>query len=435
MKKTFNFIVLFIIISISPHFVYSQTIGIDAEEPTKVIFIATNKAGGEVIRILEETKSPKFNEISIPRFLLISKNRNFALGVGGYVRAVAEYDFGGIADDPSFNTATFPAPSSTSIKNQFQMNVAHTTLFLKLVGKTKKLGDVVAYINANFTGDNYSFKLHNAYVQFFGFTVGFNFGNFMDSGADAPTIDFLGPSGMINYRVIQLSYTYKKLKHWEFTGAIEAPKVGATYPATTDGYTIHSTPQRMPNFTANVQYNWGKRSQVRAAGVVRSMTYENEHNSKMKAYSKLGWGAQLSSMMGICEPVKIFGQVSYGDGISSFINDLDILDIDLVPDPKTPGKMQTLPTLGWYAGAQYNITPNLFISSTYSQSKVYKENGWPTNHSNFFSNGKYVVANIFWDITPNMRVALEYLRGWRTGFSDHTTRRANRINMMANYSF
>ena len=420
----------------TPFFSVAQNqVEVEIDEPNRVIFISSDKAGNEVIRILDKTKSPKFNEHNTPRFLLTSKNDNFALGIGGYVRALASYDFGGIADGLSFNTSKFPAPGTTGVRNQYQMDISHSTLFVKLVGKTEKLGDIVAYINGNFTGDNYGFKLHNAYVQFLGFLVGYNFGQFMDQPAVAPTIDYLGPSGMVNYRVIQLSYTYDKLKNWSFAGAIEMPKVGETLTGSSNGYSTESASQRMPNITANAQYSWGLASQVRAAAVVRSMTYNSVHNDVMKAKSDFGWGLQLSSIFDAWQGLKLFGQVTYGKGIGSYINDLDALKVDLTPNPDKPGTLQATPTLGWYAGLRYNFIPSLFVSTTYSQSRIYAENGWPSDNSDFYKKGRYFVANVFWNITTNMQTGLEYLRGWRSGFADNSTRHANRFNLMLQYSF
>ncbi len=37
-----------------------------------------------------------------PRFVLTDRKGRFALGIGGYVKATAEYDFGGISDDVDF---------------------------------------------------------------------------------------------------------------------------------------------------------------------------------------------------------------------------------------------------------------------------------------------------------------------------------------------
>ena len=91
--------------------------------------------------------------------------------------------------------------------------------------------------------------------------------------------------------------------------------------------------------------------------------------------------------------------------------------------------------MGWYAGLQYNVNPNVFMTATYSATRLYSHDGWPINNSDFYRYGQYFVTNIFWNATNNLQLGAEYLRGWRTGFQDKSTRHANRINVMVQYSF
>ena len=93
------------------------------------------------------------------------------------------------------------------------------------------------------------------------------------------------------------------------------------------------------------------------------------------------------------------------------MNDISNLDVDLVPDPEAKGKMQVLPMMGWYAGLQYNITPKVFVSSTYSQTRLYSENDYPVTPSDQYRYGQYLVANIFWNVNANLQVGAEYLSG------------------------
>lgn len=131
---------------------------------------------------------------------------------------------------------------------------------------------------------------------------------------------------------------------------------------------------------------------------------------------------------------QVYGQGVYGKGISQYMNDLSNLNVDIVPDPTKAGHMQVLPMMGWYAGLQYNITPKVFVSSTYSQSRLYSDNDYPATPSEQYRYGQYLVANLFWNITPDLQVGAEYLRGWRTDFNDET-RHANRLNVAVQYSF
>lgn len=359
-------------------------------------------------------------------FLLMDRKGKFALGIGGYVRATAEYDFGGIVDDIDFIPAFIP--NSSKIKNQFQMDANTSTIFLKLVGHTKLLGDFIVYTAGNFrNGSNKGFQLQNAYVSFRDITVGYTYGGFMDLGALPSTIDFQGPNGATFYRTTQLAYTYKGLKNFRFNASIEMPSVDGT---TNSDLNINQ--QRMPDFTAYAQYGWNNSSHLRVGALIRSMTYTSSFCDK--ASSVTGFGVQASTTFNVGKKWQVFGQATYGKGIGQYLNDISNLNVDIVPDPDKEGKMQALPMLGWYAGLQYNVCPKVFLSSTYSMSRLYSDNGYPDAVGSTYHYGQYFVANMFWNVTSNMQVGAEYLRGWRNNF-DNSTHHANRINLLVQYSF
>lgn len=401
---------------------------IEDEEPNSILFVSRDKAGDETIRIMNAGQPKRFQDPNAPRFLLMDRKGKFALGIGGYVKATAEYDFGGISKDVDFYPALIPNRGSGDYaRNQFQMDITTSTLFLKLVGHTKRLGDFVVYTAGNFRGDNYTFQLQNAYASFLGFTLGYDYGLLMDAAAGPSTIDFAGPGGMTFYRTTQLRYEHKFLKSWMAGVGAEMPTVDGT---TNNNLNINT--QRMPNFGAYVQYGWNPQSHIRLGSIVRSMTYNSEVSKK--AYSKVGFGVQASTVFTFLKKMQAFGQFTYGRGIGSFMNDLSNLNVDLVPNPESDGRMQVLPMLGWYAGLQYNITSNLFVSASYSQSHLYSEKGYPSDMPDSFNKGRYFVANAFWNVTPNLQVGAEYLRGKRIDFGDQS-RHANRVNASVQYSF
>ena len=188
----------------------------------------------------------------------------------------------------------------------------------------------------------------------------------------------------------------------------------------------------MPDFTASAQYSWNSSSHLRVGGIIRSMTYTS--TKRDKASSVTGYGVQASTTFNLGKKWQAFGQVNYGKGIGQYLNDISNLNVDIVPNPEKEGKMQALPMLGWYAGLQYNISPKVFLSSTYSMSRLYSEDGYPNDLPSTYRYGQYFVANVFWNVTPNMQVGAEYLRGWRTNF-DNSTNHANRMNLLVQYSF
>lgn len=76
------------------------------------MFVSKNKAGDEIIRIMNDRSQMRFHDPNAPRFLLTDQKGKFALGIGGYVRATAEYDFNGIVNDVDFYPALIPQRGS-----------------------------------------------------------------------------------------------------------------------------------------------------------------------------------------------------------------------------------------------------------------------------------------------------------------------------------
>ena len=145
---------------LSTHYQAQKVVDED-KEPNSVMFVTIDKAGNEIIRIMNASHNPRFHEPIAPRFLLTDRKGKFALGIGGYVRATAEYDFGGIVDNIDFIPAYIP--NGSKIRHQFQMDAGTSPIFLKLVGHTKILGDFVVYTAGNFRdGSSKGFQLRNA---------------------------------------------------------------------------------------------------------------------------------------------------------------------------------------------------------------------------------------------------------------------------------
>ena len=194
------------------------------------------------------------------------------------------------------------------------MDAGTSTIFLKLVGRTKHLGNFIVYTAGNFRGSGKTFELQNAYLSFLGFTMGYDTGLFMDLAACPPTIDFQGPDGMTFYRATQLRYEANLMKGLKVGVGVEMPSVDGT-PAKD----VRINKQRMPDIPAYVQYSWTKGSHVRVGGILRSMTYEDEVSNKAKSIT--GWGIQASATAGLGN-FRAYGQFTYGKGIAQYLNDM-----------------------------------------------------------------------------------------------------------------
>ena len=290
---------------VTPMFAQQKKLYPELEGPGPVVIISKDKNGKEeLINVFEETQRPHFHDPRAPRFLLTDQQGKFALGIGGYLKTTMEYDFNGIVDDVDFIPALIPQPGSTSVRNQFQMDASTSTIFLKLVGRTKHLGNFIVYTAGNFRGSGKTFELQNAYLSFLGFTMGYDTGLFMDLAAAPPTIDFQGPDGMTFYRATQLRYEANVMKGLKVGVGVEMPSVDGT-PA----QDVRIGKQRMPDIPAYVQYSWAKASHIRVGGILRSITYEDQVNNKAKSLPGSSFVIPISSWQLSTCPGRIYLQI------------------------------------------------------------------------------------------------------------------------------
>ena len=387
--------------------------------------ILTGKGHKDIIDIFEETQSLHFQDPSAPRFLLIDQKHKMALGIGGYVRLTTSYDFRGISDNVDFVPYDIPVPEDPATKSQYQMDASTSRLFLKLVGKNRVLGKFSAYIETDFRGDNHSLRLLQAYFSARGFLVGQSWSTFSDLASIPPTIDFEGPNANTALRNVQIRYTYPINKHWEVAIAVENPIPGITY-----GVKSCEVKPRVPDIPGYVQYSWGASGHIRATGIFRGLSYRNMNSGKN--HTLAAWGAQLSGLATLFPNFTFYYQGTYGEGISQYIDDLNGNNLDLVPDIHCTGRLQTLPAFAFLGGIKYNFTPRCFASASYSQVRLYSKNGY--YNAEGYKYGQYAVGNIFWNLTPNCQLGIEYLYGRRVNM-DKNDGHANRIQVMVQYNF
>ena len=79
MKTFFRSVAMLLGLGLLPVAAHAQKkVIIEDEEPNSVMFVSTNKAGDEIIRIMNETRLPRFHEPKAPRFVLTDRQGKFA---------------------------------------------------------------------------------------------------------------------------------------------------------------------------------------------------------------------------------------------------------------------------------------------------------------------------------------------------------------------
>lgn len=407
-------------------------IEVKAQKRGNFQFVRKDSSKIEIINVIKKMKGLTLQDPDGPKFLLVNKKQNFALGVGGQVRVVAGSEFGGIIateTNQGFEPSMIPIPYGENPKSQLRLSAATSQFYVKMVNKTRKLGNVETFVSINFQGDNYTPEFRQAYVKIGGFKVGQTWSTFTDLGATPPTIDYAGPVSMVSVRNPLISYSpqFRNTRHNTKLSA-EFPTVNATYSAT-----AKNTPQSIPDIIGYYQYNWGtsRDSHIRASGLLRNMAYSNYNISSTEI--EQGWGAKFNAVIGICRTLKFYGQGIIGKGIGSYMNDISTQNLDLVPESNTLGYLDKMKMWGATGGLQCTLAKDLYLSSSYSYSRVYDTADTEVTPLTYkFS--QYIVSNMFWNLTKECTLAVEYLRGMKNVFNGNMGH-SNRVNLMIQYSF
>lgn len=399
--------------------------------PERAVVITGNRDNARhLVGVLYDTSDLHFSDPGAPRFLFLDTKGKVALGIGGYIKGTVQYDFNGAIDaGAGFSTFDIPVPLNPAQRNQFYGNINKSRLFLQLVGRSERFGYYQMYVQTEFSGGSptsYGLRLKQAYVSVGYVTAGLARSTFVDPSAGTPVIDAIGPAGELFCNNILVRYAPRFSDHLSGAISVEMPQVSKT----TDSLT-RKINTRVPDIPAQITYQWdGGKSHIRAAALFRALSYRNLVTDR-NAFA-IGWSAQLSGTI-YCRalPLTLFFQGMYGRGYGAYVNALSGKGYDLVPSD-TPGKLVAPRMANFEIGARYDISPRLFLAACYSQANVFGTASSMGPHAYLRSN--YISASAFFNITTDLRIGLEYLRGTRTDI-DRTQGHANRLTSMLQFSF
>lgn len=395
--------------------------------------ISTNRVIADNTRDdFSQTMRTGFQQVQNPQFVFATRNNRFALGIGGYINLRTSYDFKGAMDNIDFVPYDIPMSATYANRQRIMMDATTSRLFTKAVVNSNTLGRVVAFVDMDFRGGeefSYTPRLRSAYVSMLGFTAGRDVTTFCDLDAAPITVDFQGPNAYnFNFATL-LRYEIEFLnRHLKAGIAAEMPVVSGTYDES-----FAPISQRVPDIPIYFQYAWGenRESHFRASAILRNMYLHN--NITDNNTSLFGWGVQASGRIEPCDYFVMYFNGVYGKGITPYIQDLTGSGLDFTPNPANAEQIQTMPMWAWQVAGQVNIIPStLFVSGGYSTVRVNHHNGYYAETQ--YKRGTYIFGNVFYQATPNCRVALEYLHGSRSNMND-TKGEANRLSLMVQYNF
>lgn len=385
-------------------------------------------ANDSVRRLIESFYFNQFNHFqdpAAPYFLFMSRDATLAMGVGGAVRMRAYFDWGGAIPASGFAPYLIPMEPDPTEMRHFDATPAGTCLFFRVIGQNKKFGTYQLYIEANFNGyQARDFHLKKAYAIINDWTIGYATSTFADPSALPPTVDAQGPSNKISPTTVLVRWMPRFKKRWVAAVSLENPSNSITV-----GDSAAKINNWIPDLAAFLEYEWDRSSHIRLSAIVRALSYRNlvQNTNHYRA----GWAIQLSGVAHPTDRITTYATFNYGHGYASMGGDLLIGAYDLIPTHTVPGKLYAPASLGFCLGVQYNILPNLFLSTSFSQTR-FLPRYWVDPSG--YRRGLCGDINIFWHLTPRMQVGAEFDYGKRKNF-DGRSRWARRAGLVAQFSF
>lgn len=362
-----------------------------------------------------------------PYFLFMSKGSDLAMGIGGCVRMRGYFDWGGAVTSPGFSPWMIPMTKNPLSMRQLGTTPAGTSLFFRVIGTNRTLGEYQVYIEANFNGySSRDFHLKKAYAQIRDWTIGYAASTFSDPMALPSIVDASGPNCKMSQTAVLVRWNRQFRKGWSLAASVESPShVGIE----ADG--VHTEPltQFVPDGSAFVQYQNTRWGHLRLAGIVRSLAYRNL--SEDRNHYRAGWGLQLSGKFTPAYALTFYGAFNGGKGYAGLGGDWLMGNYDLIPRTSADTKLYAPAAFGGYIAAQYNFRPNLFASATFSATRYCPEGKQDPDE---YKQGLYMAVNIFWNLTPRIQAAAEFDLGRRMNFSGQTAW-ARRAGLLAQFSF
>lgn len=353
-------------------------------------------------------------------FKFRTNNNKFYLGVGATSVVSVSYDFHAPLDDPDmFVPFSIPMSVAPGQSTRIQASARQTGIRINAVALPGQKDQVGIFASVLLLSENYTPSPEYAYVTWRGLTAGYNYGLF-DSNCSLPGIDYEGPNAMTAMQSAVLDYNHSFTDSWSAGIGMEIPLFSATYGSRTSEAT-----QRIPDIPVKATYSWGDDSEISAAALLRNMCYYDQVQSKTKV--RTGWGVELFGNFRILPGLRGAFQAVAGRGIASYIEDLNGGGLDLTPTEGAPGRMIAVKVWGGFAGLQYNFTPKVFMTGTYSHVRAYcgTDTGRAEGGGSQYRYSQYATGNLFWDAHKFLRVGIEYIWGRRVdmnGASNHSSR-------------
>lgn len=351
--------------------------------------------------------------------------------IGGSARLDTIFDFGDNGNPNQFVPSTIPVDGQVGEGGgeRTTMHGKGTRLSLEIRRPVAYDDTLRVYNEYDFFDDSSSntmrLRLRHFYGQAWNILIGQTFSAFMDVDAFPDVVDYQGPNGILNRRQPQIRYThpiYDGDSKFNIFASVEQPESQIDTDAT--GFEPEASP--IEAFADGViGFRWeGDAGHLQGSTIIRELSYETDEGGSQDVF---GWGVSLSGSLNVFEKDKLSAQITYGEGIGRYVNDLGGNDMDAALDSN--GDLEAIPVFAAMAG--YTHHWNHCWRSTLAGGYVHSDA--PDSLGGFaIDNTLYASANLMFHPTTSFRMGLEYLYGEKET-TDDSSGDAHRLNFVIRY--
>ncbi len=349
-------------------------------------------------------------------FTLTSVDGTAKITFKGSIRLNGAYDFNGLSHRDHFQIYEIPVGTNGQ-GARFFMSGNQTRFGFEATKKTE-LGPIAIRLESDYLGESHNYRIRHVYGSFMDVLAGQTWSVFGDPTSIPWTVDLEGPNSSVSERTVQIRYSRLINQNTRWTISIESPQLDLSAPDS-----MQITLQDFPDIATRFKRltNWGH---IQLAMIFRSMAYNTDQSGS------LGYGALLSGRYEFSSNKKLLFQLVGGSGIARYIGSVNGNGLDVAYNQIT----REYKPLSLYGGfVSFGIDWNDNIFSYFTPGFTYMPvPGYRPDDTFKFSS--YFAGNLFWNITPGVRVGGEYSFGSRVN-KDKQKGEANRFSFIIYYDF
>jgi len=362
-----------------------------------------------------------------------------AMKIGGYVNLSVVHSFDPMLIPDRFIVGSIPpdGQSTDGAVEGTQVSAQQTRINMEY-REQSKTGEIRAFVEGDFQGSGEDFRLRHAFGQYHTILAGKTWTTFMDINSLPEEVDVEGINGQVLLRHSQVRWFPKFGKDLNLKLALEDPATDINDGQGQRGnFDLVASLNRMPLGPLG---GWN----YRVGLVLRDLkAIEDTNDEFAPVKSTTGWGITTSGrqpLTGWGENDYVLWQLTYGEGIGHYINDLSSVGGgDAVFDPA--GKLRALPVFSGYASYMHRwpmkwrflkTWPGVLRSSfTFSWVDI---SNYDFQEDEAYDRTLRASVNLMYNPTQNIQGGFEYLWGKRTN-KDGSSGSATQLQFAMRYIF